>query len=457
MGRRSVLAVVVGAQVLAVASTTSVAVVLPALSRDLGASATEQQWVVDAFVLVLASLLIAGGAAADRYGRRRCFIVGLSIFAAGSLWCAIAPSVSWLLAGRVIQGLGPPLVLPASLAIITHSFTEPVVRARAVGVWGAGSGAGLATGPLLGGLVVEAFGWRETFAVNIPICLLLLTLALAAVPRDRPTRDSRPFDVVGAVYLTGSVAALVFALIEGNGLGWDSAPVLATFAGSGFAGFAFLHRERRHPSPIVDLALLSRRAFAGANLAALAFYGALTGSAIYISIFLQEVQGRSALEAGFFLLPQGALTMLCAPLAGYLTPRIGPRPTIVAGMACGVAGFAGLTGLDASTPPWLIWSWFALLGIGAGIALPAMTVVALSAAPARRSGMAAAIHNASRQLGQTFSVAILGAIIVGASGVNAGFGDPWMTGLHRAMFFAAAGLVIAAAVVAVLIPARAAD
>jgi DHA2 family methylenomycin A resistance protein-like MFS transporter len=214
------LATVTAAQVLNVASSTVVAVALPALGRDLHADGTALQWVVDAFVLVFASLLIAGGVLGDRLGHRRALIAGLVAFSAGSLLCAVAPSVEWLIAGRVVQALGPPLTVPATHALVTEAYTDPAARARAIGIWGAGSGTGVALGPLAGGLIVDTLGWRWVFGVNVPICALLVLVALREVPAPRPPASPPPLDVGGALLLTGAVAALVFALIEGRERGW---------------------------------------------------------------------------------------------------------------------------------------------------------------------------------------------------------------------------------------------
>jgi DHA2 family methylenomycin A resistance protein-like MFS transporter len=454
-----VLATVTAAQVLSVASATVIAVALPSLARDLDAGGSEQQWVVDAFVLVFASLLIAGGVLGDRYGRRRAFMAGLVLFAAGSLWCALAPSAGWLIAGRVAQALGPSLILPASLAIVTATYTDGAERARAIGLWGAGSGLGLTLGPLLGGLVVDGLGWRWVFGINLPVCALLGLLAWRTVPRDRPVASARRFDGAAAVLLTSTVALLVFALIEGPGLGWASAGVLGALSGAVALGVAFVLRERSHPEPLVDLRLLRERAFMSANLGGAALYGTLTASAVYISVFFQQVQGRSALEAGLCLLPQGALTALCAPISGRLAARFGPRPPILAGMAIACVAVLALVQLEPGTPIGQVWWAFALLGVGAGIALPAMTVTALATARAEDAGMASAVHNTSRQLGQTFLVAVLGTIIFTYAGHGADQGrltgalaDDWIHGLHISLL-AAGGLLAAAGVaIAVMVP-----
>lgn len=436
-----VLATVTGAQVLSVASATVVAVALPSLARDLGASGTEQQWVVDSFVLVFASLLVAGGALADRLGRRAAFLAGLGLFAAGSAWCALAPTVELLFAGRVLQGCGPALVLPASLGIVRAAYDDPAARARAVGLWGAGSGTGVALGPLLGGGLVETLGWRAVFAVNVPVCALLVVLALRVVPRDRPAHRAAPFDAIAAVLLTLAVALATFAVIESRALGTAVVPVAVAAA---VLLVLLWRRERRHPAPLIDLGLLRDRAFVAANLGAGVLFGALTGIAVYLSVFLQGVQGRGALEAGLVLLPQGALVALCAPLAGRAVARAGPRLPALGGMAATAAGLLALTALERDTSAAVAGLALALTGAGIGFALPPMTATALSAARARDAGMAGALHNASRQLGQSFGVAALGAIVLGA-------GD-FLGGLHLALGAAAAAVAAAGIAVALLLP-----
>jgi DHA2 family methylenomycin A resistance protein-like MFS transporter len=459
--RGRILATVTVAQLLSVASATVVAVALPGIGDELRASGTEQQWVVDAFVLVFASLLVAGGVVGDRRGRRLAFLAGLGLFAGGSLWCALAPSVEWLLAGRVVQALGPPLVLPASLAIVTATYPDAAERARAVGIWAIGSGTGVAAGPVLGGLLVDGLGWRWVFGANVVVALVLVAIGLRSIPRDRPARPAHRFDGGAAVLLTAAVALLVFGLIEGRELGWGSAPVLVALGAAAALTAAFVRRERRHPAPLVDLGLLARRPFLAANVGGATLYGALTASAVYVSIFLQQVQGRSALETGLVSLPQGLLIALCAPLASRATARMGPRLPILAGMGVVTVAFVDLLRIDASTPVLQTGLAFAVLGIGTGLALPAMTITALDCAPGGKAGMASAIHNASRQLGQTFAVAVLGTVIFATAGEEAETGRlagaaaaGYVDGLQLAMLVCAAGLVAVAAAVAVLVPRR---
>lgn len=455
-----VLAAVTGAQALSVASATVVAVALPEIGHELGAGGTEQQWIVDAFVLVFASLLVAGGVVGDRRGHRTAFTAGLVLFAVGSLWCALAPTVEWLLAGRVVQALGPPLVLPASLAIVDATYPDPVARARAIGVWAVGSGAGVALGPVVGGALVDGAGWRWVFGVNVLAALGLLVAALRW-PRDRPPAAKDRFDGAAAVILTLGVALLVFGLIEGRELGWGSAPVLGALASSAALAGAFVRQERRHPAPLVDLGLLVGRRFLAANLGGAILYGSLTATAVFVSVFLQQVQGRSALEAGLVSLPQGALIVVCAPLATRVAQRTGPRAPILWGFALAGLAFADLLRLQPDTSTLDVTVAFAVLGLGTGLALPSMTVTALSCAPEGRAGMASAIHNASRQLGQTFAVALLGTVIFAAAGPGSEGGaitgtaaDGYLEGLRLAMLLAGIALAVGAAAVAVLVPRR---
>lgn len=460
MSPRLVLLTITAAQTLSVASASVVAVALPDLGRDLAASASEQQWVIDAFVLVFASLLVAGGVYGDRRGRTHAFLIGLTLFAAGSLWCALAPDVGTLLAGRVVQGLGPALVLPASLAIVTSVFDDPRARARAIGVWATGSGIGLATGPTVGGILVDVFGWRAVFAVNVPLAALLLLAGARGIPRIRPVPSAHRFDVGGAALLTLGIAALCFTIIEGRGLGWTSAPIAASALLTVLALGGFLAWERGRAGALVSPALLREPVFAAANLAGATVFFALIGATVFFSVFFQQVQGRSPLETGFCMLPLGLAVMVCAPVSGRLTGRIGPRIPMLTGLVVACGATLGMLRLEPDLGYGAVWWNVALIGVGAGTSLPAMTVTAVGAVDAARTGMASAIHNASRQIGQVLGVAILGAIIAAHAGERADGGrrlagaaaEDWVTGLHVALVVAAALLLAVAVAVAALMP-----
>lgn len=438
------LGVLVVAQVLSVANANMIAVALPPLSRDLAASGTQQQWVVDAYVLVFAALLIAGGALGDRYGRRRALVGGLVLFGAGSLGCALSVHPGMLITARIIQGLGPALVLPASLAILTASYPNRLERARAIGVWGAGSGFGIAIGPLLGGLVVGALSWRWVFALNAPVALMLVVGALRFVAGDRGHRGAHGLDAAGALLVTLGMAGIVFGIIEGRDLGWTSAPVIGSFAVGAMLLAALLVVERRHPNPLVDVALIGRRAFAAANLGGATMMFTLLGTTVYLSAFLEEERGLTPVRTGLALLPLGVATLLVAPVSGRLTARIAPRTLIATGILCACAGAALLSRLGAGDGPGELWPALLLLGSGAGLALPPMTSTAVSAVPGHETGMASAIHNASRQLGATLGVAVLGSIVLSHAG--------YANGLRVALVVAAALLAVVAGLTLILLP-----
>jgi DHA2 family methylenomycin A resistance protein-like MFS transporter len=307
-------------------------------------------------------------------------------------------------------------------------------------------------------VLVDGLGWRWVFGINVPVCAVLVALALAGVPRDRPARPEAPFDAGAAALLTAAVALLVFALIEGRELGWGSAPVLGALGASVVLSIAFGRRELRHPAPLVDVRLLVQRAFFAANLGGATLYGALTATAVYVSVFLQQVQGRSALTAGLWLLPTGMLTAACSPLAGRLMARAGARTPILAGLAAACLAFAALLRLDPEASLSSMWWAFALLGVGTGLALPPMTATAVGAVPAERAGMASAIHNASRQIGQTFAVAILGTILftragdaTGGDGLSPAAAADWAAGLHLALLVAGVALACVAVALGVLL------
>jgi DHA2 family methylenomycin A resistance protein-like MFS transporter len=437
--------VLVAAQILMVANANMIAVALPPLAHDLGASETQQQW-VDAYVLVFAALLVAGGVLGDRYGRRRSLIAGLGLFAAGSLACALAPGPGVLIAARVLQGLAPPLVLPASLAIVAASFPSPLERARAVGIWGGGSGVGIALGPLLGGIIVAAFGWRWVFGLSVPAAGVLAVAVVRFVPASRAPGARQRFDGIGAALVTAGMAGIVFGIIEGRERGWTSAAVLVAFAAGAALLVAFVAVERRHPAPLVDLGLLRRRRFVAANLGGAAVMFTLLGTTVFLSAFFQGVRGLTPLETGLALLPLGGATAALAPVAGRATARIAPRTLSAGGMACSALGALLLSRIHAGDTPGDLWPALLLLGAGIGFALPPMTSTAVSAAPGHQAGMASAIHNASRQLGATLGVAVLGSVVFAHASLT--------SGLRVAFVIAAILLVVVAAVTVLLVPAR---
>ena len=440
--RGALLAVLLVAQSLGVANASLIAVALPPLAADIGASAAQQQWIVDAYVLVLATALVLAGALVDRWGPRRLLLAGLGIFATVSLACALTRSPSLLIALRALQALGPAMILPASLSIVAAAFAAGPERARAFGVWGAASGLGVALGPLFGGVLVTAFGWRWAFACNVPVALALLVLAARLVAPDRRARGVHRLDWPGALLATGAMAALVFAIIQGPHDGWLSPEVVGVGALSVALSAIFVVAERRHPAPLVDLSLLADRSLLAANLAAAAAVFAELGAAIYISGFLQTYRGLSALEAGVGLLPLGISIALLAFAGGRLAQRTHARRQITAGLVICFAGALMLSRVDSSSGTLGLLPGLLVLGAGVGFTLPAGTAAA-TGVHASRTGMAAAIHNAARQLGGTLGVAVMGSILVTQTTGSTASG--YVDGLQLAMLSAAACLALAAA------------
>jgi MFS transporter, DHA2 family, methylenomycin A resistance protein len=455
-GRAVPLLVAAAGQFLAVMSTSVVPVALPTIGRDLHASTTGLEWIVDAYVLVFASLLVAGGVLSDRRGRKRMFVVGVTVFAAGSVLNGLAPVTGALIAGRVVQGCGAAIVVPGSLGIVSALFQDPRERAAAIGLWSAASGLALAVAPAFGGALVDTLGWRWVFLVNVPLCALLVAGALRYIPYIRPDRGTG-FDWIGAALTTLGVGALAFAIIEAQDRGWGSPVIVAAAALAAVALAAFVVWERRRPDPLVDVTLFRLPAFTAANVAGLVVFFAFVGAIVYFSVYFQQVQGRSAVEAGLLVLPMGAAILVTAPLSGRLVGRIGPRwPMLVGLVICGGA-MLGLLRLEPGSDIGAVWWDFALVGLGAGLCLTPMTATAVGAVRHERAGMAAAIHNAMRQVGQVLGVAVLGTLVyAGVSGAAAGErhldgaqSSAFVAGLHDALWVCGLALLAAAVLVAV--------
>jgi DHA2 family methylenomycin A resistance protein-like MFS transporter len=453
--------VVTLAQFMAVMSTSVVSVALPTIGRSLHASSTSLEWIVDAYVIVFASLLVAGGVLSDRRGRKGMFIAGVSVFGLGSLMAGLAPSVGWLLAGRVVMGLGPAVVTPTSLAIISSTFDDPRERAAAIGVWSSGSGLALALGPAVGGLLVDAIGWRSVFLLNVPVALAVIGLGVRFIPVIPRSVGLARFDWAGAVLTTAGVALLTFGIIEGPRRGWGSGLILGAFAVGVFALAAFVLWERHHPSPLIDVSLFARAPFTVANLAGLAVFFAFIGGIVYLSAYFQQVQGRSALGAGLAVLPVGLGFFVGAPLSGRLVGRLGPRLPMVLGLVLCGAGMFALLRLEPESSIGSVWWELAAVGLGGGLSLTPMTATAMAAVRAERAGMASAIHNSMRQVGQALGVAVLGSLVyAGVRGGQAGGGRlhgaaaaSFIDGLHRAVSVSGGCLLVAAALAVALIPA----
>jgi EmrB/QacA subfamily drug resistance transporter len=389
---------------------TIVNVALPSIGRELHASVSGLQWTVDAYTLVLASLLMLSGSTADRLGRRRTFVIGLSVFAAGSLLCSLAPSLGLLVVFRMFQAVGGSMLNPVAMSIITNTFTDPKERAQAVGVWGAVVGISMALGPIVGGLLVTSAGWRSIFWINLPVGLTAIVLALRYIPESKAPR-ARRFDPVGQALMIVLFATLTFGIIEAPSRGWGSPAIVVAFTLAAAALVGFLVYEPRRRDPLVDLRFFRSIPFAAATVTAVAAFAALGGFLFLNTLYLQEVRGLSALQAGLDTLPMAAMTVIASPISGRLVGHRGARiPLVVSGIGL-MTACAMLAGIDPVTPFTWLFAAYVVFGLGFGLVNAPITNAAVSGMPRAQAGVASAIASTSRQIGQTLGVAIVGALV----------------------------------------------
>ena len=389
---------------------TIVNVGLPAIGKSLHAGVSGLQWTVASYTIVLAGLLMFSGALADRIGRRTIFQVGLSLFTLGSWMCSLAPSLGWLVAFRIVQGVGGSMLNPAALGIITNTFTGKAERARAIGVWDGVFGLSMALGPVLGGVLVGTVGWRGIFWANIPVGMIAISLTALFVPDSKAAR-SRRSDPVGQFLLIVMLGALAYAIIEGPDMGWFSPRIFGVFALSVAALAILLAYEPRRSEPMLDLRFFRSVPFAGANLTAVCAIASMAGFLFLSTLYLQDVRGLSALRAGLTLVPMPIVMACCAPLAGRMVARRGPRlPLIIAGAALTLSS-AALSRLTGTTPVWYLIATYGLFGIGTGMVSSPITNGVMSGVPKSQAGMASGLNSSSRQLGQSLGVAIVGSVL----------------------------------------------
>ncbi len=409
--------------------TTIVNVALPSIHRSLHASLSELQWTIDAYTLTIASLLMLSGSTADRIGRKRVFQTGLIVFTLGSVLCALAPSMELLIAARVLQAIGGSMLNPVAMSIIRNVFEDPRERAQAVGIWGAMVGISMSLGPLVGGALVDGAGWRWVFVINLPVGALALALTTMFVPESRAAR-ARRLDPVGQTLVIAALASLTYAIIEGPSDGWTSATIIGLFSFSVLAFTALVAYELRREEPLLEVRFFRSAPFSGASAIAVLAFAALGGFLFINTLYLQLVRHLSPLHAGLCTLPTAAMMLIIAPLSGRIVGRRGSRaPLIAAGLALIISPLL-LTGLDPTTPLWLLLLSYLLFGLGFGFVNPPITDTAISGMPPEQAGVAAAIASTSRQVGQTLGVAVIGAV-AGASAA-AGFGPGFAAGTHPA-------------------------
>jgi EmrB/QacA subfamily drug resistance transporter len=410
-------------------------VALPAMGRDLRASESGLQWTVDAYSLVLAGFLVLSGSTADRIGRRRVFQVGLAAFGVGSLLCGLAPGIGWLIAARMLQAVGGTMLNPATLAIVANTFTGAAERARAIGVFGSMSGLALALGPILGGGLVDAFGWRSVFWINVPIVAAAIVCAALFVPESRAAR-ARRFDPVGQALMVLVLGSIVYAIIESTSLGWTSPVIVGLLAVAALGVAGILGYEPRRADPLLELRLFRSVPFTSAIAMALF---ALCGFGAFLFVttqYLQDVRGLPPVTAGLCLLPVGLPVLVVSPLTGRLVGDRGPLlPLLVAGTALALGGGASLS-FGPDTPLPAVLATYLLFGVFLGAVNPPITNSAISGMPRSMAGLAGSLASTGRQAGTTLGVAISGTVI----GPALAHGGPTFTSAAQGVWWMTAAL-----------------
>jgi EmrB/QacA subfamily drug resistance transporter len=422
---------------------------LPVIRTDLGASIEDLEWTVNAFTLTFAVFLLTGAALGDRFGRRRLFAIGLGIFTASSVAAALAPTVDALIVARAVQGIGGAIVTPLTLTILSAAVPANR-RGLALGAWGAVGGFAVASGPLVGGAVVEGLSWQWIFWLNVPIGVLLIPLAITRLQETRGPYGR--LDLPGLGLVSTGLFGLVWGLVRGNAEGWVSGEILTALTGGAVLTAAFVLWELRASAPMLPMRFFRSRTFAAANAASLFMFFGMFGSIFLLTQFLQTVQGYSPLDSGLRILPWTAMPIFVAPIAGALSDRIGGRPLMAAGLALQALGLGWLAAVSEPAVDYLtLVPAFVVSGVGMALFFAPVANVVLSAVRPHEEGQASGANNAIRELGGVFGVAVLASVFVSYGGYESG--AAFVDGLTPAVY-AGAAVVAVGALAALLIPRR---
>jgi EmrB/QacA subfamily drug resistance transporter len=385
-------------------------VALPTLVRKLYASDSELQWIVDAYVLAFGGLMLVSGSVADRVGRKRMFLIGLAAFAVCSTWAALSTSAAMLIAARASMGLGATLIMPATLAIITNTFTDRGERQRALGIWAGTTGAGVALGPIVGGVLLAHFAWGSVFLINVPIALLALGAGIPFIPDSRNEHAQR-LDLAGSLLSVLGLGLVLWAVIEAPVHGWTSAEVLGTGAGGIAALLGFVAWESRCSHPLLRLPFFRQAAFSGAILGTATMMFALMGMLFVLTQFLQFQLGYSALQAGIHMLPAAGGIAVVAPFSALVVRRLGTKLTVALGLALVAGGLWQISGATVTTTYSAVLAGAILIGVGAGLVLPASTGSLMGTLPLEHTGVGSATNGSFLNIGGALGVAIVGSIM----------------------------------------------
>jgi EmrB/QacA subfamily drug resistance transporter len=427
---------------------TVVNVALPSIEHDLGAGLSELEWIVAGYAVTFATFMLTGGKLADLLGRRRIFVTGLAVFSGASLACALAPSAGFLIGARAVQGVGAALLNPATLSIIAATFA-PRERGMAIGIWAGVSALALAIGPLVGGLLTEQVGWSSIFYINVPIGVVAIIASFLLIDESRDTSEGQRPDLPGLFSSGLGLFALTFGMIEANTYGWASARIVGAFALAVVALVSFVFLELRQRKPMIDLGLFRSATFTGANLVVLLVALAMFGVFFFVSLYMQNILGYSAVRAGAAFLPMTVLIIAIAPIAGRLSDRIGSRWLLAFGMTVLAAQLFYFSRLGVDQSYWSLFPGMALGGIGMATVMSPATAAALSGVSVDKAGVGSAVVNSSRQVGGSVGIALMGAIVAHEAGGSA-TPEAFMNGFSAALLVAS-GIALAGAVAALVL------